>query len=244
MSKIEIVEPVLFAGVVADEIISTIEEAISERGSCSISLAGGSTPGAIYRMLAKPPRVENVDWSKVKLFWGDERWVSPDDVQSNFKMVHETLLSQLGSRQPQIFAVNTSLDTPLQAAKQYAEVIQKELPTEPRFDLMLLGIGEDGHTASLFPGAQVLRDKNPALCVATEHPEEKKPRISLSPRAILSSRRILFLVKGEAKADMVQRIIEGNEPVETLPACIYREAQDHVYFFLDSAAALKLKRQS
>jgi 6-phosphogluconolactonase len=193
-------------------------------------------------MLAKPPRVENVDWGKVKLFWGDERWVSQDDVQSNFKMVHETLLSQLGTSQPQVFAVDTSLETPMQAAKHYAEVIQKELPNDPRFDLMLLGIGEDGHTASLFPGAQVLRDKNPALCVATEQPEEKKPRISLSPRAILSSRRILFLVKGEAKADMVQRIIEGNESVETLPACLYRDAQDHVYFFLDSAAALKLKR--
>lgn len=244
MTHIEVIEPMLFAGVVADEIVSSIQEAIDERGVCNISLAGGSTPSTIYRLLAKPPRVDSIDWKNVKLFWGDERWVPPADTQSNYNMVQETLLSQLPGANPKVFPVDTSQKTPELAAEKYSRLLADELGDNGLFDLMLLGIGEDGHTASLFPGSPHVVDSRGAYCVATLHPEEQKPRISLSPRAILAARRILFLVKGESKAEIVARVIEGNEPTSVLPACLFREAQEQVYFFLDSAAGIKLRRKS
>jgi 6-phosphogluconolactonase len=244
MTHIEVIEPMLFAGVVADEIVSSIQEAIDERGVCNISLAGGSTPSTIYRLLAKPPRVENIDWKNVKLFWGDERWVPQADTQSNFNMVQETLLSQLPADAPQVFPVDTSQETPAMTAEKYSQLLTTELGKDGLFDLMLLGVGEDGHTASLFPGSPHPVDSQGPWCVATLQPEEQKPRISLSPRAILAARRILFLVKGESKAEIVARVIEGTESTAVLPACLFREAQDQVYFFLDSAAGLKLRRRN
>ncbi|MBX7145019.1 MAG: 6-phosphogluconolactonase [Oligoflexia bacterium] len=243
-SHIEIIESKLYAGAVADEIVACIGEAIEERGQCSIALAGGSTPSAIYRALTKPPRVESVAWGKVMLFWGDERWVPRDDNQSNYRMVQETLLSQLGTNAPKVFPVDTNLKTPQLAARAYHDLLIKELGQNPSFDLVLLGIGEDGHTASIFPGSTVLSSPNSELCSAVTHPEENKPRITLTPAALLSAKRMLFLAKGESKASIVQRVLEGNEDTSLIPARIFLQRQERVDFFLDSEAGTKLTKRT
>jgi 6-phosphogluconolactonase len=240
---VERIEPRIFAGTVADEIIASLNDAISDRGRATLVLAGGKTPSSIYRLLAIPPRVEDLDWSKVWIYLGDERFVPKTDGRSNYKMVHDTFLMQLGSTGPKVFAVDTALESADAAAKAYAKTIseQENLKTgeSPVFDLVLLGIGEDGHTASLFPGSALL-DKSSQICAACSHPEDQTERITLTPNSIKSARRIAFIVKGEAKAAVVQRVLEGNEDQKALPAMIYREAKGHVTWFLDSEAAMRL----
>lgn len=238
---VEVIEPVLFAGVVADEIVASIGEAIAERGSCSVALAGGSTPGAIYRCLAKPPRVSEVDWPKVNLFLGDERWVPQDDTQSNFKMTHETLVGQILGAGPKVHPIDTSCESPQAGAAAYAKTITGVLGEKPVFDLVILGIGEDGHTASIFPRSPVIAMSGD-LCVAVQHPEDKRFRVTLTPDLLFGARRTIFIVKGEGKADIVRRVIEGSESVEALPAKLYQRSAERVTFFLDSGAALRLSR--
>ncbi len=245
--NVELVEPKLFAGVVADEIVASIQEAIQERGRCSVALAGGGTPSAIYRCLARPPRVSDVAWEKVSLFLGDERWVPADDNQSNFKMVSETLLSQITEAAPKAYPVDTSLPTPARGAEDYAKKIQSALGAGPNglpvFDLVLLGIGEDGHTASLFPGSKALSDRT-SIALAVQHPGDDRYRVTLGAGLLFGGRKILFMAKGEEKADIIKRVIEGDEPIEQLPACLYRNAAGQVTFFLDSSAGLKLNRSA
>lgn len=241
--SIEVIEPVLFAGVVADEIVATIAEAVAERGSCAVALAGGSTPSAIYRCLAKPPRVSEVDWVKVKLFWGDERWVPRGDTQSNFKMTHETLLGQISGTGPKIFPVPTDEASPAAGAAAYAATIRRELGDVPVFDLVILGIGEDGHTASIFPHSPVLQG-GATVCAAVEQPEEKKPRITLTPDVLFGARRIIFIVKNDSKADIMKRVLEGPESIDEIPSKLYTRAADRTTFFLDSGAAVRLARST
>ena len=241
--EIEIVEPKMFAGVVADEIVATISEAIAERGRCSIALAGGKSPSIVYRALARPPRVEDVDWSKVTLSWGDERWVPRDDNESNFRMVSETLLSNLPKPGPQIVAVDTTLSSPEEAARDYASRLQRAENAKPgdipQLDLMLLGVGEDGHTASLFPDSPVLSAKG---TVAHAVSGLGTMRITLSPDVIRNARRLLFVVRGPAKAEIIRELFEGEPAVNHFPAALANEAAGSVRWFVDSEAAQRLRR--
>ncbi len=240
---IERIEPRLFNGTVADEIIASLNDAIAERGRASLVLAGGSTPGAIYRLLAVPPRVEELDWAKVSIYWGDERYVPPSDGLSNYKMVHETLLSQLSGASPKVFRVDTSLPTAAAAAKAYAEVIAKEEKLSaggvPVFDLVLLGVGEDGHTASLFPNSELLNEEG-GIAFAADSPDGSVERVTLSPDALFSARRVAFLVKGAGKSEIVREVLEGSGDIKSYPANLFRKASGHVTWFIDSEAALKL----
>lgn len=244
--SVEIIEPKLFAGAVADEIVASAREYISERGRCTLALAGGSTPGAIYRALSKPPRVEEVEWPSVVLYWGDERWVPHTDNASNFKMTQETLLSQIPSPGPKYFEVDTSLKTPADSAQAYTKTIreQEKLGANdiPTFDIVLLGIGEDGHTASIFPGSSLLRESESSIAEAVTHPEDGRERISLTPKALFSARKIFFIVKGDNKADIVRAVLESSESPEKYPARLFESAADRVTFFLDSGAGSKLSK--
>lgn len=245
--SIEVVDSKLYAGVVADEIIASLNDAISERGSCSLVLAGGGTPASIYRALSKPPRASYVDWSKVRLYLGDERWVSRADNQSNAKMVQETLVAQIPQPGPAFFVVDTDLASAEQGAQAYAALIaeQEKLAAgrNVEFDLVLLGCGEDGHTASLFPNSPLVTAVPPAalkLCASVVHPKGGD-RISLTPQALFSARKIIFMVTGANKASIVQRVIEGQEPPALLPARLFTSAAGTVVWFLDSEAAQQLK---
>ena len=245
--RIESIEPKLFAGTIADEFTAIIGEAIEERGVCTISFAGGSTPGQVYRSLSLPPRVSEIMWGKVKIFWGDERWVPQDDSHSNYRMVKETLLMQLRHEQPKIFPVNTAAASLDDAVREYEEVIAREvLPQQPHglpcFDLMILGLGEDGHTASLFPGSPLaIADKG--LCGWAPHPTDGTKRITMLPELIKSSREIVFICKGPGKADIVKSVLEGSDTVEKYPSRLFAECQDRVTWLLDSEAASRITQK-
>jgi 6-phosphogluconolactonase len=240
--SVEIIEPRLFSGAVADEIAQSLKESIADRGRASLVLSGGSTPAAVYKALSVPPRVTEVDWSKVLVFWGDERFVPHTDNASNFRMADTQLLSQIRESKLKVFPVPTIDVTPESAARQYEETIVREVGIEngmPRFDLILLGMGEDGHTASLFPGSRVLSEQK-KLVVNTEHPTDGTVRISINRPLLLSARQLIYIVSGQQKANTVRKVLEGTGTYEELPATLYKDAQGRVQWFLDTTAASKL----
>lgn len=244
-ANIEIVDPSLFAHTVAEEIRSLIDNAVAKRGRCVVALSGGQTPGSIYRVLARPPLVNGIPWDKVILLWGDERFVPHDDEASNYRLVDETLLSKLTELKPKVIAVPTNLKTSKDSAIKYEELIRSvtgvNSPAIPSIDILLLGLGEDGHTASLFPGDKATTEK--ALLVTTaKSPVGIKDRITITPPLIENARRIIFIVTGTAKADIVKQVIEGNSTMEEHPATIYRQATGRVTWFLDSGAGGTLSR--
>lgn len=242
-ASIEVVEPRLLPGVVADEIIHSVADAVDEKGRCSLVLSGGGSPGAIYRLLSHPPRVSEAKWDKIQIYWGDERWVAKDDSQSNYRMTHETLLAHIKDPKPMFSSVDVSVDTPEEAAQKYAETIRKneglgqdELPS---FDLVLLGLGSDGHIASIFPESPVIKNSK-ELCSAVRTPDGKGHRITIGLDALFSAKQVIFIVRGERKADIVKKVLEGDDPFEKIPARYYLNAKGSVMWFLDSAAAKKL----
>jgi 6-phosphogluconolactonase len=243
--NLEIVEPKLFAGAVADEIVACINDAIGEQGRCRVALAGGSTPGAVYRMIAKPPRVTDVEWDKVDFFFGDERWVAHSDHQSNCKMAQETLLAHIAGKHPGVFPVDTGLSTPEEGARAYAHTMREVFgiggADTPIFDLVLLGVGEDGHTASLFPGSPLVDGEGDDICAAVPHPAGDCMRVTLTPKVILAARRVTYIVTGAAKSPVVKRILQSDASVSELPATIFRNAAGKVSWFVDSPAGQGLR---
>jgi 6-phosphogluconolactonase len=240
---IETIEPRAFASVVAEELAAVISEAVEERGCCCIALAGGKTPGTVYRKLALPPVVQQIDWDKVKLFWGDERWVPHSDNQSNAHMVQETILNHITMPPANVFRVDTSLASPKDGALAYEKTITSQVESQggiPQFDVVLLGIGSDGHTASLFPDRKAVWDKS-ATVVATTNSEGVE-RVSLSAEVLMNARKIYFLVTGEEKADIVNKALHTVGEELHFPAQIYRRHPEKVTWFLDSAAATILER--
>jgi 6-phosphogluconolactonase len=244
--SVEIVDQKSFAGVVADEIVASITDSIHDHGRCLIALCGGGTPSNIYRLLARPPRVSDIEWDKVHIFWGDERWVPADHNRSNFRMTQETLLSHINIPAKNIHPVDTSLASAKKSAQVYEEEIRKTAGIKdkeiPVFDLVLLGLGEDGHTASLFPGSKAIAgEKKGVIACAVKHPDGDESRVTLAPGVLFSARQILFLVKGEGKSEILKKTLEGEEKVAEIPAQLYRKVSDNVTWFVDSAAATQLE---
>ncbi len=232
--KIEVIESRLFAGDLADEIIASLNEVITAKGRAVIALSGGSTPAQIYRSLALKPRVSEVDWSKVVLLWGDERWVPHTDEHSNYRMVAETLLHNLPKPGPEIVPVNTALESVEAGAADYSEKVATTLSRSDGFiDIVLLGMGEDGHIASIFPDA-ARPDHN--LAYAAKNPNDGSERVTLSPGLLFGAKKIIFIVSGAKKASMLQRIFAKEGTPESIPARLYESAMERVTWFLDSAA--------
>lgn len=242
---IEIVATRSFSSAVADELVMLIRDAIDEHGKCTIALAGGSTPGSTYRLLSRQPYVSDIDWANVYLFWGDERWVGHDDTQSNYRMSRETLIDQVPIPEANIFPVDTTAASPEAAAEAYSKVIRNTVRTDGdsvAFDLILLGIGDDGHTASLFPHSPVLSVPDSEICVATTRPDGAT-RITLTPGVLKAASQVVFLVSGETKAGVVQKILQGPQNIEELPASLYHSMTGSVSWFLDTAAATRLEKE-
>jgi 6-phosphogluconolactonase len=236
---VEVIEPKLFAGAVADEIVASLGERIAENGSASLVLSGGSTPGEIYRALALPPRSTELEWNKVRLYLGDERWVPEDDVRSNAKLARDTLISALPTQPGKIIFVNTTLGSVEESGRDYEKRIQENEGKEPVFDLMLLGLGEDGHTASLFPHSPLLNEKD-GVARAAVH-TDGSPRVTLTPKAITSARKILFIVKGASKGEAVKKALAETGSIADCPARLHTKAAN-VTWYLDTAAAAHLNR--
>jgi 6-phosphogluconolactonase len=221
----------------AKHIAVLAKEAIQTKGRFTLSLAGGSTPESLYRLLSSEEYSRKIPWDKVHLFWGDERCVPPDHPDSNYRMLRKTLFSAIDIPPENIHRIKGELGEAGAAA--YEETLRMSFkmdgPGFPCFDLTLLGMGADGHTASLFPGTPVLSEEK--LWVRNVFVENLKPmRITLSPPVINSAAEILLLVSGEGKAPALKEVLEGPFDPGRYPAQLLRGAKGNVTWLVDEAA--------
>lgn len=222
----------------ARRIAMLLAKAVAQRGVATMALAGGSTPKRLYRLLASPPDdVGMIPWARVKLFLGDERCVPPDHPDSNERMVRESLLAGLPVA-PEIHPMPGGHPDPVEAARLYSETLVHEIPGDegavPRFDVMLLGMGDDGHTASLFPDTPILDEER--LVAEVYVPRLDSWRLSLTPPVLNAARKVLFLVTGSAKAVTLSRVI-ADGPRRHFPSSLVLPKDGEVEWYVDREAA-------
>lgn len=221
-----------FVEAAASDAVDLMASAIAARGTCRVALGGGSTPRPVYERMAQADLAARIDWKHVHIFFGDERCVPPNHESSNYGMADESLVARLGSeRAPQVHRI-AGEKAPAEAARAYAD----ELGDVP-LDLVLLGMGSDGHTASLFPGRPELAERN-ARVVPARSPVSPFDRVSLSMRTINEARAVRFWVTGEDKAARVAEVfgqIESGAP--SLPAAQVQPSSGELIWLLDEAAA-------
>lgn len=225
------------AAAAAEHIIRIGNEALDERGRFSLSLSGGSTPVALYDLLAQPGYRDRMPWNKTHLFWGDERHVPPGDPESNYRMVKETLLDQVEIPEENIFRVPAEMEVRL-AAFAYEETLRAYFNDAkwPRFDLVLLGMGEDGHTASLFPNSPGLNEEH-RWFIANQPAGTNSWRLTLSKGAINAARNILVLVEGQNKAGMLEQVLTGPYDPYQKPIQFISPAEGYMIWMVDENAA-------
>ncbi|GAB3921277.1 6-phosphogluconolactonase [Larkinella terrae] len=223
----------------ADFFVRTATESIAETGRFSVALSGGSSPKKLYELLASPDYSSRVNWKKVDFFFGDERYVPADDPDSNALMVKKALFDPLRIPAENIFTVDTSLP-PDEAAEKYTEAIRKRYQAEQvRFDLVLLGLGDNSHTASLFPHTPILHDTSVSV-KAVFLPDQNVYRISMTAPLINLAYQLAFLVYGSGKAEAVASVLNGTKDIENHPAQLIRSAEGDVHWFLDKSAAAQI----
>lgn len=207
----------------------------------TIALSGGSTPKVLFKVLAEK-YATSMPWEKIHFFWGDERCVPPDDADSNYKMTKELLLDPIDFPKAQIHRVLGEIE-PILAAEKYEAVITQHVQQVaglPVFDLMILGMGGDGHTASIFPHQMELLDSDQICAVAT-HPESGQKRVSLTGKVINQSRQICFLVTGDSKKEKVYEIFKKEGNYQDYPAAHIQAKNGQLSWNLDEAAVALLK---
>ncbi len=222
--------------------------AVHSHGEFVVALSGGTTSQGLYTRLAAPPYVSTVPWSLVQVLWGDERCVSPDQAGSNYRMARQALLDHVPIPAENVHRIRGE-DDPVAAARAYEQTLRTVLRTPrgppraaagARIDLILLGLGDDGHTASLFPGA-LPGAHGEAWVVAHDLAASPRWRVTLTPVIINAAAEVLFLVSGEAKAAIVRRVLEGPLRPQELPAHLIAPAAGQVRWLLDAAAARNLE---
>jgi len=234
--------PAALADEAAQRFVALAHATIAEHGRFTVALSGGSTPRALYQRLAQSPLSAAVDWANVHVFWGDERMVPPDDIESNYRMARETLLDHVPIPAANIYPIPTIGGTPEAAASAYAETLTAVFDAKlPRFDLILLGIGPDGHTASLFPGQPEAVRPSAALVVAVHNAPKPPPaRVSFTFTLINAAANVLLVVAGADKAAALYEVLRGPADIARLPAQGVRPAQGELVWLVDAAAAKEL----
>lgn len=214
-----------------------LKKMLSEKERIAMALSGGSTPKSLFDYWAQLPKGE-IDWNTICFFWGDERCVPPTDDESNYKMARERLFDFVPVLAGNIFRIHGET-VPEMEAERYGDLIGRELETVdgiPSFDIIMLGMGDDGHTASIFPH-EIRLWESPLNCVAATHPVTKQRRISLSGRVINAAKQVCFLVTGENKAAKVKEITaQPAESAKKYPAALVRPVSGNLCWFLDKAA--------
>ncbi|MDQ4127210.1 MAG: 6-phosphogluconolactonase [Actinomycetota bacterium] len=230
--------PAEIADAAARDFAARAQEAIDERGRFVVALAGGSTPKATYEALAHD-YADELDWSKVHVFFGDERTVPPDHEDSNYRMAHEALLSRVPVRS--VHRMRGELP-PAEAAAAYEEELREFFGPDgvPSLDLVLLGLGEDGHTASLFPETSAL-DATDRWVVANPVLKLETTRLTLTLPVINAARNVTFLVADEGKAGALKEVLEGDADPRAYPAKLVRPPDGDLTWMVDRAAARLLK---
>lgn len=218
-------------------------DAVQKRGVFLFVLAGGNTPRPLYKRLAHDPAHASFPWQNTHIFWGDERAVPPDDAQSNFGMARDQLLDAISIPEEQIHRIYGELGAAA-AAREYAGELRKMAETGmvwPRFDLVLLGLGQDGHTASLFPGStHPSRSGQATLAVTGSYNERATSRVTLTPPVFNSARNIIYLVLGGRKANVLAKVLEGDSSPVQFPARRIEPEQGTLSWYVDRDAATKL----
>jgi 6-phosphogluconolactonase len=231
----------LFAAA-AEEVVRTANEAVAQRGRFTVALAGGSTPKSLYNLLATNART-TLPWDRMFFFWGDERHVPPIDPESNYRMAEEAMLSKVPVPPGNVFRIKTENPDAAAAAEDYEQTIRKFFALGPgqfpRFDLILLGMGPDGHTASLFPGTTALQEKS-RLVVANWVDKMKTHRISLTLPVLNAALCVTFLVSGTDKAPALKAVLEEDVPAEQYPAKLIKPNDGKLIWLIDRAAASQL----
>jgi len=233
----------LLSNAAADELAAVARAAVAARGSCAVAVSGGSTPKRLFQLLAARGR-DALPWDQIHLWWGDERCVPPDHPDSNYRMTREALIEPLGLDAQRVHRMPAEEPDHELAALTYERALVAELGVPPVFDYMMLGMGPDGHTASLFPGSPGLDERERwviANVVDSPLTKGKATRITLTVPAIRAARMIRFLVAGADKADTLRAVLEGPEDPHRYPSQLIRQAPGvDLAWLVDRAAAARL----
>lgn len=231
------------SGAVARHIAERAAFAVKERGIFTLALSGGSTPRPMHEELASR-FASSIPWEKVHIFWGDERYVSPEDAESNFRMARESLLERVPIPGENIHPMDTSAKDPRAAARAYQRELENFFPGPwPVLDLVVLGMGPDGHTASLFPGAETLQEQR-RWVVPAQAPVEPRQRLTLTFPVLNRARWVDFMVSGRSKAAAVGRALDPGCDRRITPAGGIRPGSGNLLWWLDRAAAELLEPQA
>lgn len=238
-------DPASFARTAAEQITAIARDAIAAGGRFTIALSGGNTPRPIYALLATDQFSRQIDWARVQVFWGDERCVPPDDPESNYRMAKETLLDHVPLPPANVHRMHGE-DDPVQAAAAYGQALRSVFGGDPEggpppsgFDLVLLGMGDNGHTASLFPGEAAVREQQ-RWVVAEQIAAVSMWRMTLTPPILNAAANVTFLVAGADKAEPLHQVIEGPYQPDVLPSQAIRPVHGSLTWLLDEAAAARL----
>jgi len=233
----------------AQHIIALAASSIASHGRFSLVLAGGSTPRKLYERLAQPDYARQIEWARTHIFWGDERFVPPDHPESNYRMAREALLRHVPLPPTNVYRMRGEME-PTQAVANYNNRLadffglpqQPDAAAQPPFDLVLLGMGADGHTASLFPGTPAVREQQRRV-VAHYVEAFGAWRLTLTPPAINAARNIAFFVSGESKAARLREVLRGPAQPEAQPAQTIRPTHGTLVWLIDADAAKELEHE-
>ncbi len=229
----------------AEHFVEAIQAAVAARGRATVALSGGSTPKRMGELLATDTFRPEVAWDRVEIFWGDERWVPESSPESNAGVARRTFLDHVPIPAQQVHPFPTEAATPEAAAAAYEATLRQvfaQTTGVPVFDLVLLGMGDDGHTASLFPNTQAL-DRTDALAVANPVPQLNTNRLTLTYPVLNAAREVLFLVGGAGKAETLAAVLEGPDQPRQYPSQAIRPTDGQLTWLVDAAAAANLTKR-
>jgi 6-phosphogluconolactonase len=237
--------PAAVAADAAEEFVELARQAQGASTPFRVALSGGATPRLLYGLLASDTFRNEVDWGRIQFFFGDERWVPHTSKDSNYKLANDELFTKVPVNRDNVFPIPTEGLSPDEAAEQYEQTLRVVFGVGegevPRFELIFLGIGDDGHTASLFPHTSVLKERH--KLVAAPYVERLAAyRITLTPPVLWAAKEVLFMAVGEDKAPALKQVLEGPDNFEEYPSQLLKRAQGKVTWLVDSAAASTLEK--
>jgi 6-phosphogluconolactonase len=246
-SEIRVVsDPAALAQAATDVFVNLCDAAIKESGRFTVALSGGSTPKAMFNRLSDDTLRDLIRWDAVHLFWGDERHVPPDHAESNYRMTREALLSKVPIPDSNVHRIKAENPDPDAAAMEYAaelraffELVDDQLP---QFDLVMLGMGPDGHCASLFPGTHAVRERTSLVAVPWVD-KFSTYRITLTPPVINNGKQVMFLVGGADKAETLRHVLEGKRETDRFPSQVIQPTSGRLLWLVDEAAARLLQQK-
>ncbi|MEL4307731.1 6-phosphogluconolactonase [Joostella sp. CR20] len=224
----------------ADLFVEKATEAIQQKDSFTVALTGGSSPAGLHRLLASDAYKSKVDWNKVFVFWGDERWVPLDDEKSNAGAAMKDFLNHIPIPKENIFPMWKKDVSPEAYAKEYEAILENHLELGDRFDLIILGMGDDGHTASLFPNQEIILKETEKKVAAYFLAPQDMYRITLTAPLINKAKQIVFIVFGDKKSNALYEVIEGERNSNQYPSQLINAENGNVTWMVDKAAASKL----